>query len=410
MTERQIVAEELGPLIGADRDLHTVYYALKQAARRMRAGEVGAMHITCSDEAELETIESFHASFARDLLPRLKFSHRSPFATSNLGGQYEWGSLAVAEEHFATPLSGLSFKLMVVKVSSHVAVESRRGEIRFGTLRRYDTDSSCCGLLTELLAGTSLPSAEPLSELLQSEGIDRLSMLRHEVEPRYRMLVAAIVAARLQARSAVLEAQEHRVRTPTLYLVVPTVTLNKPDRDGELICGAYLIDRRQGRGDDSYLGLGDVPTAYAVVETHGRLAVTEDGSSTARPARDHRRALREARLEHAGPLARDGRVDEILARAKSEALQDHGLNVLLLEGLLLALAELSPVSAALLLFGEGTVGIYNAYRAHRLVSDVEASAEGREILEDLHRHIERMPPEEVEKVLRVLLAEYEGQD
>ena len=119
--------------------------------------------------------------------------------------------------------------------------------------------------------------------------------------------------------------------------------------------------------------------------------------------------IREARDEMAAPLARDGRVDELLERARSEALDDHTLNVLLLEGLLLALAELSPVSAALLLFGEGSVSVYKAYQAHRMVREVEASDEARAILEDLHRQVESMPPEDVERVLRILLEEYEGQ-
>ena len=409
MNELRVVTDELGPLVGSERDLHAFYYALKQVTRRLQPGVVGALHATCSDEASIETVEAFNSGFARDLLPPLKHAHRAPFATSSLGGRYEWGSLRVAEDHFALPESARSFKLMLVKVSAHVGVLPGPHEPAFGSMLRYGMESTCCGMLTALLGGTELPSAEPLREVFGSEGVDRLAMLREDVEPRVRLLAAAIVSARLQARSAVLEAQDHTAATPTLYLIVPTVTLNKPDRDAELLCGVYLLDRRHGREEDHYLGLGDLPAAYRIGEEQGRLRVTDGSAITPRAARDHRRMIREARDEMAAPLARDGRVDELLERARSEALDDHALNVLLLEGLLLALAELSPVSAALLLFGEGSVSVYKAYQAHRMVREVEASDEARAILEDLHRQVESMPPEDVERVLRILLEEYEGQ-
>ena len=64
--------------------------------------------------------------------------------------------------------------------------------------------------------------------------------------------------------------------------------------------------------------------------------------------------------------------------------------------------------AALLLFSEGAAGIYHAYRAHHLVRDVAASDEARQLLADLHRQVDQLPPEEVRNVLRVLLSEYGG--
>ena len=50
------------------------------------------------------------------------------------------------------------------------------------------------------------------------------------------------------------------------------------------------------------------------------------------------------------------------------------------QGLLTLLAELTPVSAALMLFTQGASGIYQVYRAHRLVQDVEP--EGSRALAD----------------------------
>lgn len=410
MNRWEIVNQELQPLVGREEDLHTVHYALKMAVRQLAPPVVGAMQVHCSDEAEGESIEAFQSGVAQDLLPRLKFASRVPFSTSNLGGRYEWGSLAVAEDHFATPQSRNAFKLMVVKVNAHVGVWSDATGRSYGRLRRYDLESTCCGALTALIEGGTGPSIDQLAEPFGSEGVDRLAALRDEVEPDRRMLAAAIVQARLQARSAVLEAQEHRPQTPTLYLVVPAVTLNQPDRDCEMLCGVYLIDRLGAQASGSYWGLEDRPEAYEMAETNGRLTV-RDATTTPREVRDHRHLIRMAwRERRPSEPAKDERVDEILARARDGSTTDHLLTPMLLKSLLVVLAELSPVSATLLLFGEGATEIYDAYRAHRVAQEDEASDAARRMLVELHERVDRMPPDEVEKVLRVLLAEYERHD
>ena len=72
--------------------------------------------------------------------------------------------------------------------------------------------------------------------------------------------------ARLQARAAAVDAQDHKPATPTVYVIAPAVTLNTMEADDELLCGLYLIDRRKGKRDDVYRGLGDDP-----VQAHGIL-------------------------------------------------------------------------------------------------------------------------------------------
>ena len=129
MSDVKAFIDGLAGLIGRERNLHDVNYALKVAARQLGPAVVGAMHITCSDEAEQESIDSFQASLARDLLPRLKFAARAPFRTSNLGGRYEWNSLRFAEHHFSTPASRSSFKVMLVKINAHVSVVSRHERV-----------------------------------------------------------------------------------------------------------------------------------------------------------------------------------------------------------------------------------------------------------------------------------------
>jgi hypothetical protein len=274
--EWSIIEDELLPLIGAEHELRTVNGALKAAAQRIDAPAVGAMQIRCSDEAEREGVDEFQADFAEHLLPSLKPAHRAPFATASLGGQFEPGSLRVAEANFATPASREAFKLMVVRVAAHVGVGFYGGERIYGELRRYEIDKPCCGLLTAVVVGGYGPSIERAAETLRSGGIDRLAMLRDEIEPRTRLLVAALVSARLQALAVVEEAHLLDLLTPTLFLVVPTVTLNKPDRDNEVVCGVHLIDRRVAGDDDLYQGLGDRPTSYRVDDGTGQLRVTDE--------------------------------------------------------------------------------------------------------------------------------------
>ena len=407
---------ELAPLVGVEHSLHDVNYALKVAVRGRRPPVVGALQVTCSDETEFETIESFQTSLARDLLPRLKYAHRSAFHTSNLGGRFEWDSLRVTEDHFAGAMGShqrLEPMVIVVKISSHVAVEESRGQRRFGVLRRYGKESSCCSALATVVEGSSHPRADGLREVLCSEGLDRVAALQESVDPEHQPLFAALLSARLQARSATLEAQDLDPTVPVLFLIVPAVTLNKADRDGEIVCGLYVVDRRQtapgSRARAWYRGLGDRPEHYQLTAPHGRLTVHDDGSPEERPARDHRMLIRRARERVGEPdLGRDQRIDEALDRARLTANPDPHLTRALLKTLLVALAEVSPVPAALLLFSHGATGIYHAYRAHRMVEDVAASSEAREVLADLERQVDRLPPERARQVLGVLLAEYGG--
>lgn len=410
MTGEQML-DQLGPLIGRERNLHTVNYALKTAARQVNAGLVGALHVTCSDETEQECVDSFQSSFAADLLPRLRFSHRAPFRSSNLGGRYEWQSLVIAERNFAGPESRRTFKLLVIRIHSHVAVVSDQGGNRYGLFPRYGAESNCCGLLAAVLAGQPMPAAEEVRELLRSEGIDRLAMLNQEVEERFRPLAVAVTSARLQARNAVMEAQDHEPVTPTAYLIVPSVSFNKPDRDAELVCGVYWVDRRSGRRHDLYRGLGDRPNRFLFEESHGQVRVADEEVAVVRRARDHRRLIGEARRKPVVPkLAKDRKIDEMLERARNRSRGDHQLAKLLTQGLLFGLAEIAPVPAALLLFAEGASSIYHAHRAHRLVEEVDSSDEARRMLHDLNQRLEHSPPAEVEKVLRVLVDEYTATD
>ena len=277
MSDLNVVIEHLENLIGVERQLDEVNNAIRSAVRSVEPAAVGAHHVLCSDETERPCAESFDRCFVEEMLPSLKPGCRAAFRTANLGARYEQHSLRVAEAHFATPAAGDAFKVMVVKLNGHVAVTRNDGLNAYGQMLRYSVASSACGALHALMAGAHGPFADELRRQFAADGVDRLAILRDDVPAEVRSLAAAIVSARLQARSAALDAQDHEPASPTVYLILPTVTLNRTEADTELLCGLYLIDRRAGRHKDLYRGLGDDPGEYRVEERSGRLHVLEAG-------------------------------------------------------------------------------------------------------------------------------------
>ncbi|MCK4342562.1 MAG: hypothetical protein KAY37_12660 [Phycisphaerae bacterium] len=269
---------DLNKLLGREHDLDDVNRALRDYVRALDAPVVGAMHITCADESEYECIDSFQRRFVNDLLPDLKFARRAPFRLSNLGGRYEEGALAVAEHHYATPQTHDAFKVLLVKINAHVAIERTGAAARFGRMQRYDTESTACGALHALLDGKQLPALNELRETFESEGVDRLTQLLDPslVHPQHRSLFVALVNARLQTRRAEQAIQDHTSHSPTLYLVASCVTLNRPEQDTELLCGLYTADQRGGEHTAAYIGLGDDPIRYEVHDDFGRLRVSDN--------------------------------------------------------------------------------------------------------------------------------------
>ena len=413
MSALHSIIEDVAGLIGVEHRLDEVNYALKAAVRHQRPATVGAHHVTCSDVTERACVESFQRCFAADLVPRLKPGNQSAFRTANLAARYEWGSLRIAEGQFATPASREAFKVLLVKINSHVAAPcvDGRGEQKFGPLQRYGVDSVACGALHALLAGAQGPFADELRQQFHAEGIDRLELLANNVPAEVRALAAALVSARLQGRAAALDAQDHRPVSPTLYVIVPAVTLNRTDRDTELVCGLYVIDRRTGAHEDVYRGLADDPTRYQITQQQHGLRVHDDQHHATRTARDHRQLIGEA-LHRAGsrPLTRDRRVDKLLEQATAHAHDDRNAQIArtAAKGLLLLLAETSPVTAALLLFAQGASGIYHAHRAHRLAQDLSRTDDARHMLADLQQRIDQLPAEQARQVLEVLRAGYKG--
>lgn len=259
--------DELIKCIGHEFTVKKISRTLCRMAEELRPGIVGAMQLTCADESEHECVQAFQQGFVQHLLPPLKFAHQSAFRISNLGGRYDWGAVGLVEDHFKLPVGvGQSkFKLIVVKVNSHVGVTEKNGNEHYGTLMRYGTPSPCCGALSAVMAGKRAPNLDEIRDLFRSDGTDRLAVLMDagKTAPEYRSLYAAVLSAVLQARRVLVDIRAHTPADPTLYLVVPCVTLNRPEIDTEILCGVYTADYRFMETREEYTGLGDDPSRYS---------------------------------------------------------------------------------------------------------------------------------------------------
>ncbi len=270
--------EALHKLIGREADLERVAAALRDCAKTFGTPVVGAHHVVCSDESEVECVDAFQRVFVEPLLPSLGPEKKSAFRTSNLGARYEWGAARIAEHHYATPQSRRSAKCMVIKVNGHVSELHTPDGKRYGPMDRYQTESSACGALHALLGGAREPFTAELRETFTTGGNDRIATLldSNRVDPTYRYLLAAIVSARLQADRALADVREHQEMTPTVYLIVPCVTLNRPGPDGEIVCGFYVADYRDDESKVEYFGLGDEPARYRVMYKDDHLRVMDE--------------------------------------------------------------------------------------------------------------------------------------
>lgn len=270
---------QLQELIGAESDLSQVGMAVRRFAQSLRAPVVGACHVTCSDETERECGGAFGRLVANGLLPALKhYTVRAPFSTVNLGGRYEWGAAGLAEQHFALPGTQGSFKLLVIKINSHAAVRQGREGVEYGWYQRYGNDSACCGALAALIDGVRLPAVDELAETFAAGGLDRVAVLRDPeiVRPAQRALLAAVVNARLQADRATSDICAAAPQTPTVFLVLPCVTINRPGPDTELLVGQGGVDWTASEPAVRYSGLGDDPAAYRVRHDQGRVRIEDD--------------------------------------------------------------------------------------------------------------------------------------
>jgi hypothetical protein len=405
----KIAAKRLMPLVGSEQPVREMSRALRQFVQDLRPPVVGAMQITCADEAEHECVEALQREFVHYALPDLKFATQCALRIANLGGRYEWGAVCAAENHFTIPASRSGYKLIVAKVNAHAGAETSPTGERYGVLQRYGTESPCCGVLRGLLDGEPGPHLEELRESFRSEGEDRLAILTdgRTVPPERQSLFAAIVAARLQARQIMIDIQDHEPASPTLYLVLPCVTLNRREKDTEIPCGIYTADHRSAEPCEEYFGLGDAPGDYRLTVRNRRIHIEDAGAGRVRPARNHR---------HLAQKAWGGRKAEISAsdhKRLREAMEKvdrnkHHADLAkpLLKMLLPLLAEVAPIPVAIALFAQGAAHVSHVHRVHRLARELGESEDARRILREVHGRIDALDPRRAQALVEVLASEY----
>jgi hypothetical protein len=273
-----MAVDQLLSLLGRETDPARVCAGLREYARLGKFPVVGAHQITCSDEVERESESIFHRLFARQTLPALESGSGAAFSTVNLGARYEPGGAQIGEHHYATPESEKTAKLMVVKINAHVAVQESSDGPAYGFFNRYGCRSTCCGALASMLAGGDLPAVEELSQTFRQDGNDRLETLNDpdRVPAEHRPLLAAVSNARLQAHRAASELSQYHPHTPTKWLILACVSINRPEPDTELIVGRYLIDTTSQVPAIEYQGLGDDPATYRVHYEQGGLQITDN--------------------------------------------------------------------------------------------------------------------------------------
>ena len=408
---------ELHDLVGQERLLPEVVRTIYGWARAQNAAEVGALHVTCADESERECVEALQRGFIDHLLPGLKFARRSAFQLSNLGGRYEWGAALLAEDHFLSERSRSGYTLLIAKLNAHVAFEEvpatsdAAARFRLGIWKRYGRDSTSCGALKALVAGKQSPFLDDLREAFDSEGRSRLAALRDDkkIDPLFRPLSTAVVSARLQARKAVLDLQDHAPAQPTYWVVLPCVTVNRHEEDTEIVCGVYAVDGRAGNRTVTYSGLGDDPAAYRIERVEGRITVTDDQVSITRRGRDHRQMAQSyVSLPKNSPRdLRTERLGRVRQDVQRNAGQDHNQTRALLKDTLSIYAEVSPVQAAALAFAHGLVGIHHAYTIHTLADREKGERQARLILKEAYAEIDHLDDGHAEELMALLMSQTE---
>jgi hypothetical protein len=250
--------------------------------------------------------------------------------------------------------------------------------------------------LHALLAGVSLPAVNCLQEEFLSEGKDRIAMLCDPslVDPSVRALFAAIASARLQARRAVLDIQDGTPASPTCYVVLPCVTINRNQRDTELVVGLYTADYRQedmetASAEITYVGLGDDPSQYVLSGSEGHIRVDDPRRDELRAARDHRQLV--AAQWQGQSLLADPDDRARLAAALLRHRDDQSAAKESLTTLLGMLVDLAAVPTAVELFVGGACGIYHFHRAYRLSHGSGTADDARKILDDVQDRVESLP-------------------
>ena len=241
MTTSTVPTADLEAIVGRELELGLLSGVLSDTVGAVDVETVGAVHITCADEAQHRVIEKVQELLVERHVTPMASGEHTIFRLINLGGYHEMGALDIAENHWAgahDPATGS--KLMVVRVDAHVGVDADpAGAPIYGHFLRFGHTSVACGALAAVLRGQAMPGAEGF--------VDHEVRARRIIEafPEHtRMLAAAICRAELSAADCRREIQTMAHDTPTVWLIVATVTLNHPDRHASMLTSVSVTDEQ----------------------------------------------------------------------------------------------------------------------------------------------------------------------
>lgn len=259
----------LDEVVGRELELGLLTTRLAEVVRAAAFPTVGMVHITCADEAQHRVVGKVQQLLVEPHVTPMASGERTAFRLQNLGGHHEFGALSIAEDHWAGAHDELAGpKLMVVRVDSHVGVDTAEdGHPVYGRFLRFGRASVACGALHAVLRGVAMRGAEGFMD-----HHTRARTLTDSFDETSRMLAAAVCRAELSAQDCLHEIAELDHDTPTVWLVVATVTMNHPDRHSSMLTGVAV--RGEDTTHDHRLGV-DV-LRYRIGHEDDRAVVTAD--------------------------------------------------------------------------------------------------------------------------------------
>lgn len=233
---------------------------LAALARQSGAAQCGALHVTCTDEAEAASRDRFARGGVALLLPALAGGRGAVMQVCNRGGCWEDGLLAVAAAHYAPVSSPLT---IVARVQAHCGVLEENGTRAYGKCMRYGSVSSACGALADgtergvTIAGQLDPA--------------RLAGVR-SAEARWRPLLSAVLQARTQLER--LTAEARALDRPAWYVLFASVNLNGLTAAAEVPLVIRVLDRTGTQERCWELALPPDPAHMQVADTPAGVRLT----------------------------------------------------------------------------------------------------------------------------------------
>jgi hypothetical protein len=200
----------------------------------------------------------------------------------------------------------------------------------------------------------------------------------------------------------IVDIQNYQALSPTVYLVLPCVSLNHDGADTEIVVGLYVADDRDGKMHVAYEGLGDDPREFTIEQEKDLVKVNDPHVDQCRLARDHREQVLQTWLKRRADA--EGSSEQLKKlREQFMGADASALTSIALKSSLLMLAEVMPIPVAIMLFAHGAVGAHHMYRAHRLSQNQGDAIDAKQIINEMRARVEDMDSSEIRAHLERLV-------